>query len=113
MIRTVATSTIPEPTMASMLRRSPSSTLDTERTFLIGWGVPQTSPAPSGVFRFIGRLMAVLFVTISAVLAAGAVTFFVVAHSHPVERYRDLVVGSVSWTDSSKSSDFTYQIGRA
>jgi hypothetical protein len=52
--------------------------------------------------------MAVLFVTISAVLAAGAVTFFVVAHSHPVERYRDLVVGSVSWTDSSKSSDFTY-----
>ena len=41
-------------------------------------------------------------------LAAGAVTFFIVAHTHFFEQYRDLVVGGVSWTDSSKSSDFTY-----
>jgi hypothetical protein len=53
-------------------------------------------------------LTAVLFVIITAVLGAGAVTFFVVEHSHPAERYRDLVVGAISWTDSSKSSDFTY-----
>jgi hypothetical protein len=47
-------------------------------------------------------------VIVTAVLAAGAGTFFVVAHTHPVERYRDLVVGAVTWTDSNKSSDLTY-----
>jgi hypothetical protein len=58
--------------------------------------------------KYAGRSLAVLLVIGYALFVAGGLTFYFALHDHPVERYRDIVVGGVSWIDANKSSDFRY-----
>src|SRR5258708_11605886 len=57
---------------------------------------------------YAGRSLAVLLVIGYGLFVAGGLTFYFALHDNPAERYRDIVVGGVSWTDSNKSSDFRY-----
>jgi len=49
-----------------------------------------------------------LFVIAMALLVAGSVTSFIALHDHPIQQYRDIVVGSITLADADKSSDFKY-----